>query len=197
MAEIYNLFGDIFDYLRETYFEADFGYYQNFDLHFLGFSLSQLILGLTFGFILAAIAAVYQKGLLGRFIRALLAAQASDEASARSLSDLGLKRSLAIRSALRHRDSALRKLVRYAGEEREEDDPRKPRMTDDLDYERVRFYIPENLQVRAAVRFNGKGTNLRSLILVVIAALIVAALLIRFLPVVLGWADQLITFFKA
>ena len=30
MAEIYNFFGDIWDYLRETYFEADLGSYKNF-----------------------------------------------------------------------------------------------------------------------------------------------------------------------
>ena len=49
MAEIYNFFGDIWDYLRETYFSIDFGEYRNFDISGYGTTLAQITLGVIIG----------------------------------------------------------------------------------------------------------------------------------------------------
>ena len=203
MAEIYNFFGDIWDYIRETYLEVDFGSYKNFTVTTQGVTLSQIIIGILFGCMLASFVVVYQRTYLGRMVRALLKAEAQDEDSARTLAELGLAHSGLIKYTLRSRTSALRKVVRYVGEERddEEDDPTRvsrngkkaPKMTDVIDYENARFYIPEHLSAHAAVRYDSKGTGVRALVASVIAYIAIAVILIRFLPVLFHWADDLIT----
>ena len=117
MAEIYNFFGDIWDYIRETYLEVDFGSYKNFTVTTQGVTLSQIIIGILFGCMLASFVVVYQRTYLGRMVRALLKAEAQDEDSARTLAELGLAHSGLIKYTLRSRTSALRKVVRYVGEE--------------------------------------------------------------------------------
>lgn len=198
MAEIYNFFGDIWDYLRETYFEADLGSYKNFSVTTQGVTIAQIVFSLFVGFILAASLVVYQRAYLGRMVRRLLERKAQDDASALTLQELGLKRSFLIRYTLRHRDAPLRKVVRYAGETRPdaENSGRGLRMTDRIDYETARFYIPENLQAHAEVRFRSKGTDGRALVIAILVCLLLALLLIRFLPVVLRLADDLITALK-
>ena len=122
MAEIYNFFGDIWDYLRETYFSVDFGEYRNFDLGNHGATLAQIIFAMMVGISLAAFVIVYERRYLGRVVRALLKSEAQDEESAKTLEELGCQRMAFVKHSLRRRDSALRKLVRYVGEPDEHDD---------------------------------------------------------------------------
>ena len=89
MAEIYNFFGDIWDYLRETYFSVDFGEYQSFDIESYGATLAQIIIAMMLGIIIAAFVVVYERRYLGRLVRALLEKEAHDEASAKTLDELG------------------------------------------------------------------------------------------------------------
>lgn len=203
MAEIYNFFGDIWDYLRETYFSVDFGDYRNFDISNYGATLSQIIIALMIGCSLAAVFAVYERRFLGSMIRALIAREAHDEESALTLAELGCKSNGFLKYNLRRRDSALRKLVRYAGEEAEDVTPigenaraergRRQSMTEVLDFEATRFYIPPALRDRAAIRYNEKGSDLRSLLLTVLVSMVSGALLLRLLPVLFRLADNLLT----
>ena len=66
-------------------------------------------------------------------------------------------------------------------------------MTDIIDYENARFYIPEHLAAHASVRFDKRGSGARALIISALACIVAAVVLIRFLPVLLHWADDLIT----
>lgn len=207
MAELYNFFGDIWDYIRETYLEVDFGSYKNFTITTQGATLSQIILAILFGCMLASFAAVYHRTYLGRMVRGLLKREAHDEESALTLTDLGLGHSGLIKYSLRSRTSALRKVVRYVGEEREDetddetDDGTRvsrngknsPQMTDIIDYENARFYIPEHLAAHAEVRYDKEGTGVRALVISAISCIALAVILIRFLPVLFRWADDLIT----
>jgi hypothetical protein len=204
MAELYNFFGDIFDYIRETYLEVDFGSYKNFTVNTQGVTLSQIIIGILFGCMLASFAVVYQRTYLGRMVRGLLSREAHDEESALNLKELGLDRSGLIKYTLRSRSTPLRKVVRFVGEEREEEAydgtrvsrnaKKSPQMTDIIDYENARFYIPKHLAAHAEVRFDKKGSGARALIISALACVVAAVVLIRFLPVLLHWADDLITF---
>lgn len=204
MAELYNFFGDIFDYIRETYLEVDFGSYKNFTVTTQGATLSQIIFGILFGCMLASFAVVYQRSYLGRMVRGLLSREAHDEASALTLADLGLAHSGLIKYTLRSRSTPLRKVVRFVGEEREEEEyngtrvsrnaKNAPQMTDVIDFENTRFYIPKHLAAHAEVRFDKKGSGARALIVSALACIVAGVVLIRFLPVLLHWADDLITF---
>ena len=193
MAEIYNFFGSICDYLRENYWEAPFGYYRNFSLENNFFTLGQFVFLLMAAFIAAAVAAYIQKNVVGSLVHELLRAEASDEDTARTLGELGLSRNFFVRNALRRRDSALRRVVRYVGEEELDENgaPRPP--VDVIDYENARFYIPPALSDRAAIRFSREGTDMRALVLAILFFVVLAFVLIRFLPAVLGWADNLIS----
>lgn len=200
MAEIYNFFGDIWDYLRETYWEVDFGSYRNFSLGGYGTSLAQIITAIMLGCILASAVMLYERRYLGGFIRKLLAVEAGNEESAKTLKELGYAKNGVLKMSLRSRDSAVRKLVRYTGEEHEDVSPvgegAKParqKMRDDIDFEAARFYIPADLRNRAAVRYEAKGTNLRSFLLTVVVCLVGGALIIQILPVFFRLIDNVMT----
>ncbi len=200
MAEIYNFFGDIFDYLRETYWEVDFGSYRNFSLGGYGATLAQIITALMIGCILASAVMLYERRYVGGFVRRLLAEEAFDEASAKTLSELGFEKSGALKMSLRSRDSAVRKLVRYTDEEWGDVSPigegeknRKTTYKDSIDFDAARFYIPVDLRNRAEVRYESKGTNLRSFLLTVVVCLVGGALIIRFLPVFFHFIDNVMT----
>ncbi len=193
MAEIYNFFGNICDYLRENYWEASFGYYRNFEIDLGYITMGQLIFLIMGAFIAAAIVAYVQKNVVGSLVHALIRKEARDESTACTLGELGLARSLPVRLSLRRRDSALRKVVRYVGERCQEADGRLPAPVDVIDYENARFYIPPALTARAEVRFSREGSDGRALALAILFFSVLAFVLIRFLPAVLGWADNLIS----
>ena len=196
MAEIYNFFGDIWDYLRETYWEVDLGAYNNFSLGALGTMIPQIVLAIMIGIILASAAMLYERQYIGAFIRKLLAAEAKNEEKAIPLDETGYGKSALMKRMLCRRDTAVRKLVRFVGEEREERDPRTARgslqMKDNINFSAARFYIPEELSARAAVRYDEKGNNWRVCILTAVAALVGAAVLLRILPVFFGFIDGVI-----
>lgn len=194
MAEIYNFFGDIWDYLRETYFEVDFGYYQNFSLgNGLGLTLSQWVFAMLCGFWLASALVVYEKQYQGRVVRALIAHGACDETTSKTLEEIGIRPSGLLLRTLARRDSALRRVVRLCGAEEEAGAPRGKGMRDPLDPKTARFYIPTALQTHAEVRYASKGTGVRTLALAFIASLAAAVLVLRLLPIVLSAADSVMT----
>lgn len=200
MAEIYNFFGDIWDYLRETYWEVDFGSYRNFSLGGYGTTLAQIITAIMLGCILASAAMLYERRYIGSFVRQLLKEEAEGESSAKTLDELGCGKSGVLKMALRSRDSAVRKLVRYTEEEREDVSPigagegrARVKMKDDIDFAAARFYIPADLRNRAEVRYEAKGTNVRSFVFTVIVCLVGGALIIRFLPVFFRLIDNIMT----
>ncbi len=197
MAGIYNFFGDIWDYLRETYWEVDLGTYDNFSLGSLGAMLPQIVLAIMIGIILASAVMLYERQYIGGFIRKLLTAEANNEEKAVSLADTGYGKSAVMKSMLRRRDTAVRKLVRFTGERREEPTPyaggrQKLQMKDDIDFASARFYIPEELAARAAVRYEAKGNSWGAFVLTVIASLVGAAVLLRILPVFFSFIDSVV-----
>lgn len=189
MSEIYNFFGDIWDYLRETYFEVDFGNYKNFTFTTQGTTLSRIVFAIMIGCILAAVAAVYHRRYLGKVIRQLIKYNSVDEEHARTLVELGLARKWLLRRTLARRESALRKYLRYVGEPENPD----PRVREHIHLDEARFYVPAHLKDAAAVRYEAKGSDIPSLILTVLVCLVGGVLLLRLLPVVLRAADNLIT----
>ena len=201
MAAIYNFFGDIWDYLRETYFEVDFGAYRNFSLDTMGATLSQIIFAVMIGCILAAAVAVYERRYLGGFVRALMSRGASDELSALSMQELGYGKSFMLAHTLSRRDSGLRRVLRFVGEEREDAIPEelggsskdKFVMRDKIDPKATRFFVPAELLPRAATRYDAKGSGIGSFLLIVVVCLVGGAVIIRLLPVFFRLIDNVMT----
>ncbi len=195
MSNVYNFFGRIFDYLRETYWEAPFGYYRNFDLNNGFLTMGQIVFLLAAAGIAAAVVMYIEKNIVGSLVHRLLAAEASDEEHAKTLGELGLSRNFFVKWALRRRDSALRRVTRYVGEEvRDENGALRP-PRDIIDYQNARFYIPEALRGRAEVRFSREGSGKGALAVAVLFFVVFAFVLIRILPTVIGWLDALLSLF--
>lgn len=111
------LFRQIYLYFEENYFSASLnGNYDNLNFVKTATTLLMVVGGLCLGILIASFVIVFQKKVVGRFIRGLLSADAKDEKSARSLSDLSLAKSGVIRREL-SRASVSRKLVSIVTEE--------------------------------------------------------------------------------
>ena len=105
------LFELLYQYLEDHYFSSSLGEnYEHLDFAKTSTTLLMIVGGLCLGMLIASILAVIQKKHVGKLARALLAAEANDEASAKSLAELGLDKSVFVKMEL-SRPSALRKLL--------------------------------------------------------------------------------------
>lgn len=184
-----SVFRELIDYLDTTYFSVDLGIYQHFSVSSqTGSVVKNLILGLAFGFILAAGISCYLKTVHGGFVRRLLAEGCNSPETARSLYELGYFHNISIRNQLR-RGGTIGALVRRVGAAGEP-------ATDATDLSAARFYIPEDLRYRAEFRYEKKGSGAPVLILTVVLTVVAAALLCHFLPQLLGLADVILGIFR-
>lgn len=111
------LFRIIYQYFEEVYFSASLnGTYENLDFKGTVTTLLMLVGGLCLGILIASFVIVFQKRVLGRFVRRLLSEHAEDVASAKSLAELGFEKSGLIKSEL-SRPSVTRKLVSVVRED--------------------------------------------------------------------------------
>lgn len=74
-----------------------------------------------------------------------------------------------------------------------ENAPRMQINAEKIDFTTARFYIPEALRHRAEIRFDPKGSGWRSAILISCFAVLTAGLLCFFVPELVQFADNLIT----
>ena len=126
------------------------------------------ILAVCIGVILAALYNFYVRLVPGSVIRALLAADALDEARAKRADELAL--SALARFELTH-NAVLQRLIARTEEES------------------VRYYIPEEQKYRAELRFERRGNGVGGLILTVALTLAAGMLVARLLPWFLGVID--------
>lgn len=61
-----------------------------------------------------------------------------------------------------------------------------------VDFEKDRFYIPEELRIRAELRFARRGSGLLSVVLSVVVSTLAAFLLCNLLPVLFGLANRML-----
>lgn len=155
-------------------------------------SMDMVIWCMFIGLMLATIFMYYQKRVIGAFVRKLLSSDATDQASAKTLSELGYARNYSIRSALRG-GGALRKLVWENGDnyvENESGIKYSARQTP-MDINTARFYIPEDNRIRAELRYSAKGSDIFMLIITAVVSLMIAYLAATYLPDLLNlvWSN--------
>ena len=132
-----------------------------------------VIFALCIGIVLASVYAAYQRGVVGKPVRALLAAGALSPESAKTLADLSLDRNPFVGFELSH-NRVLQGLIKTLEGEGD-----------------TRYYIPEELKYRAEVRFDAKGFGVFSLLLTAVVAAGLAFALIALLPTFLTIVDNL------
>ena len=204
-----SVIAEMLEYFSQRYFTVEFGNYENFSISSnAGVMARNLILALAFGFIAAILMTAYTRVHLGGFVRKLIKAECTSPESAKTLYELGFFRSVSIRSALK-RGSVLRMAVRYCTPEDraaaraaispEEGEsaptPTARQLSEKIDFLKDGFYIPEELRIRAEIRFESRGSGWLPVLGAVAAIAVVAAVFCWFLPDVVQFADNLITVF--
>ncbi|MBE6656051.1 MAG: hypothetical protein E7609_04185 [Ruminococcaceae bacterium] len=111
------IFRLIAQYFEENYFSASLNTsYENLNFTGTVTTLLMLLGGICLGILFASFVIVFEKRVLGRFIRALLSRGACDEGTALSLADLGMENKGFIKREL-SRASVSRKLVSVVHED--------------------------------------------------------------------------------
>ena len=206
------LLEELWLYLYNTYF-TDNNVYENINVNSGIVSIRNIIIGLAIGLALSGFFSVFNKRVLGRFVRALLKNECLSQESAKTLGELSFADKMLVRASLR-RGYTLKRVVRCVEEEdflkeeekrREEEeakraiDPSLPKFKErtfvpSLDTDR--FYIPEELKYMADIKFDSKGTTLRAAIAstVITVALVIALILV--IPYILSLVDDLVGVFN-
>ncbi|MBQ9086678.1 MAG: hypothetical protein IJY47_05775 [Clostridia bacterium] len=191
------LWKEIWSAFYETYIN-DSTQYEHLDIGSGSLiSVRTIIFGLFIGLTLASFGAVFNKRVLGGFVRRLLREECLSPETGKTLPELGIADKLWIRRAVR-KSVSLRRVVRCREEEEalsaqesaEDADKghrssRRRSAAFRVDPDQHHFYIPEDMKYLADVKFEQKGTTWLGAILfifVMIAALI--ALLVA-LPYIL------------
>ena len=161
-------------------------------------AVRNVILGFCIGILLASLYMLYQKLVPGAIVRAILRAEAHTSETAKTLGELGLDKNPLYRFELQ-RNAMLGKLVLRAsaqepteGEAASEDNDASERKAAESAVTEERFYITEEAKYRAELRFDKKGNGVAGLVLTAVLTVVLAILLIKLTPVVLGMVDNLL-----
>ena len=201
-----NFFEDIWSYLSDAYFNMGEGYTN------LGTDSSHLItvgtvvFGLYIGALIACIAMFYNRQIVGGAVRRMLEMKIDSREKAITVSELGYKKNFFVRSLFRDSNS-LRKVVKcveedefYAEqnaslieyEKRREAGEKLPRFHEEIyriDIDNDRFYIPEENEIAAEIKFRKKGSTWLSMIISIVLLTVAFFALLLFLPWFLGELD--------
>ena len=177
-------------------------------------SIRMIIIGLFIGIALAGFAAVFNKRVLGAFVRSLLKNECFSPDDAKTLDELGFGANIFIRFAMRSNGVNLRRVVkcreeelyygelerqRKAHEEAKKNDPALgefkeiPYRTDVL---ADSFYIPEEQKYVAEIKFNEKGTSWGGIIVLALVSLIMLVAVLVALPEILSLVDDFLAGFS-
>ena len=205
---------ELWEYFEETYFSPDIPYLENISFGTGSLvTLQTILVGITLGLILASFVTIYNKRYIGGFVRKLIKEECLDHDSAKTLEELGYLDKLGIRYAIRSNGTLTRWIrcveedefnakqdaEREAFDEAHKDDPKPPRFKErefKRDTKTMRFYIPMEKKYAADVKFEAKGANWLSFILVAVVSILLCAFLSYILPDLIKMIDNFITIAK-
>lgn len=206
------LFEELWEYFVEKYFTPDLVGFENLDFSTSSIvTLQTVIIGLTLGIVIASGISIFDRGYMGAFVRTLIENEVFSPDKAVLLSDIGFHKSMPIRSSIK-RGRIFKGWVKCVEEEEYLAEMQKKREEYEANPEKsksafkmqpfkinvdtMHFYIPEEKQYKAEVKFNGRGSNIVTFIFVAIVALALCVLTIRFLPELLRMLDNFISMFN-
>lgn len=208
MHHTFAVLGKSFSDFFRNLFSPEMGEYEYISVS--GSMIRNIIVGLLLGFFLACCMTVFDRRVLGDFVRRVLSCECFSRESAMTLAELGYLKNAIIRGALR-RNVSLRRVVKCVEEEEYLENARKeyealvktceaegkkpPKRTVPafkVDPSVMHFYIPEELKYVADVKFEKKGANWVTLLLAFLVFFAVAALAIFLLPDLLQMIDNML-----
>jgi hypothetical protein len=205
-----SLLEELWEYIVEKYFTPDMSGFQNIDFG-TGqmISMRMIIVGMCIGVVVAAAVSVIDKKHLGAFVRSLIYDGCLTPESAKTLSELGYARNFAVRGSLkggsvfarwvrcREEDEFFAEIEkkRLEFEEAEENREKKQKFKAPefkRDCNTMHFYVPEEKKYAAEVKFDGKGANWGSFIVITLISVFLCAFLCYILPDMLMLVDNFI-----
>ena len=221
-----SLIKELYDYFVNKYFTPQYGEYNHIEIQNNSMiSLPMILIAFFIGVNLAAIYAIFNKRVLGDFVRVLNYRDANTPETALTLEELGFHKNTAVRSSLK--GVTLRRVVRCVEEEEfkaavekkraefetslsgndgegNSDEKKgifgakKPKFREaefKLDLANAHFYIPENLRYTADIKFEKKGTDWMAFLAVLVLTGALVVGLIWIFPDILQLIDNFITMF--
>ncbi len=208
------LFEELWQYFDEKYFTPDIPRLENISFGTGTLvTLKIILIGFTVGLILASFITLYNKRFIGGFIRKLIREGCIGPQNAKGLSELGYEKNILIRFSLRS-GSPLSRWARCSEEDefyieiekkREEfeeahKDEKKPPKFKEITFKRnvktMHFYIPEEKEYSADIKFDAKGANWLSFVFVVIVSIALCIFLCYTLPDLIKMIDNFISVMK-
>ncbi len=206
-----SLIEELWEYFIDTYFSPEIPHLNNISFGTgTMISLRMILVGFTFGLIFASFITIYNKRFIGGFVRKLLKEECLSSDRAMTLSELGAEKNLLIRFSLRE-GSPLSRWVRCAEEDiynaqmakkceefeeahkNEKKPPKFKRMPFKRDAKTMHYYIAEEKKHAADIKFDAKGANWISFILVAVISIILCAFLSFVLPDIIVMIDNFIS----
>lgn len=183
--------------------------YENFNLYNPFITIDMIVWAMFAGFVAASLMAVYNKRVIGGFVKSVISNDCLTPESAKTIIELGYGTDWFIKNALRT-DTVLRRFIVRVQETDEKDgeagdadaaandendggSKKKSKSRHEaIDFASARFYIPEELKYKAEVRYASRGTNFFTfgIAVVILAATAFAALFI--IPELLQLIDNFI-----
>lgn len=209
-----SLIEELWNYFVNEYFTLKLPYFENFSIKTDGLvNISGILIGLMIGIVIAAGCSIYNKRYVGNFVRHVLYNDCLDHKSAKTLYELGYHKSPTIRSLVKSGTTLSRwvrcveedlfleevEKKRVEFEELHKDDEKPPKFKVPefkRDPDTMHFYIPEEKKYAADVKFDAKGANVFTFIIVLILAVVLCGFLFYILPDILKMIDNFITIFS-
>lgn len=208
------LFAELWEYFIDTYFTVETPHLENYSMGTGSLITAQtVVVGLTFGIIIASICSVFNKRHVGDFVRLLISEGCLSADSAKDLGELGYLRNPAIRGMIksggtlsrwvrcREEDEFLEKVSQQRAEfeamhSGEEMPPKFKEPEFKRDVSVMHFYLPEEKRIAAEIKFDAKGASVVMAVIVTIVSLILCAFICYMLPDVLKLVDNFIGIMK-
>ncbi len=212
LSEEKSLFQELWTYITDKYFNPDRVYLENIDAGTSKLiSLRLIIVGITVGFCIAAIMTVVDKKHLGGLVRKMISEECIGKDKSMTLYELGYGKDPTVRGSVKN-GSVLKRWVHCVEEEeyilemqkkREEyeadasnDKPRFKEIPFKRDPDKHHFYIDEEQRYAAEVKFDAKGANWVSVVLVILISIVICAFLCYIVPDMLTMLDNFISGFR-
>lgn len=188
--------------MNDTYYN-----YENFNIDVNGDMLPLIIWGIYIGIMLGVLGSIICRIYSSRLIQSLMKSGAADEASAKTLAELGLGKQFVIKRMLSNEQSSLHRCVICANaadfipasnkfkvfwHEKflREDIPAK------LDFASAKFYLPEEKRIAAELRYQVEGHPIRNFIIAAVGLFAAAFFAVYAVPELLQMLDNFITSVK-
>ena len=177
-------------------------------------SRRMIIIGLFIGIAISGFAAVFNKRVLGAFVRCLLKEECLSPESAKTLDELGFGTNIFIRIAMRSGGVNLRRVVKCREEELYNEELQRQREAHEkaaendaslgkfkeipyrTDVLADSFYIPEEQKYVAEMKFAEKGTSWGGIIVLMIMSLVMLVAVLVVLPEILSLVDDFLAGFS-